>query len=299
MTRSDALRALAFLVLGIFAACGPMEVSKESMERWERERYVDPESPYGKELAAAQEARRARDGFEARLVAGGDSTEVEVWKTKDRKDDGSKGTGWFTRAMLEDDDYVLVIDSADVAGQRVWKIVDADMTGWVPAARLKRSKEPAAYPDPSTVPMGAGVDSLSQLTASPFCAAFRCALGESRENEAGEAGILVSFTGEQGWWLRTETREARLMGARLSITHRGRDTDGRARMRAHDRPFAILFVRTVLGAPCPAAEALVAEMNRPVAAGEEMPSAECGGWAFRAAQDSTHTPTLYLRRAGE
>ncbi|HEU4455606.1 MAG TPA: hypothetical protein VFR81_21255 [Longimicrobium sp.] len=91
----------------------------------------------------------------------------------------------------------------------------------------------------------------------------------------------------------------RLVGARLSIARRARDTDGRARLRAPDRPFATAFMRTVLGAPCPAGERLVSEMNRPYANEAEMSSAECGEWALQAGQDSTHVPALHLRRRGD
>ncbi|HEX8695112.1 MAG TPA: hypothetical protein VF746_22055 [Longimicrobium sp.] len=272
---------------------------EEAQKSWEERHAVDPNSRYGKELAEAQEYWRAEDGVKATLIEGEEGY-VDILKTQDGRNDGEKGYSSTVRERLYGDFTVLLLDSVRVGGEWMHRVTNGSVVGWVPASKLKRWPERPAYPDPLAVPIGAGVDSLHQLTASPFCEAFKCTLLRSLEAEGGSVLNQIAITGAWGWELQVESDGARVSGATVTISARARDAEGRVRLRLEDRRFADAVVRTILGRACPAAERLAEEsMNRPPAAGEEPPSAECGEWTLQAAQDTAHHATLRMRRQGE
>lgn len=101
------------------------------------ERHIPPEQSFREERQRAREAWEAGDGFWTTINEPGDMSTRSVWKTAERRDDGTPGIAPVVRTRLSAGHRVLLYGRPVVTkGVEMWKLTDGDTYGWISEMQL-------------------------------------------------------------------------------------------------------------------------------------------------------------------
>lgn len=114
--------------------------TREELRRLEpemQEMQVGPSSSFEAQRERARRAWEDRDGYMTTINEPGDMPTRNLWKTADRRDDGTPGIAPLVRTRLEAGQRILVYDGpAAPDGVEMWKVTDGDTFGWISALQL-------------------------------------------------------------------------------------------------------------------------------------------------------------------
>lgn len=96
-----------------------------------------PGPTFSQQRETALEAWESADGFLTTINHHSEMPDRTVWKTPDRRDDGTPGIAPIARTRVLEGQRVLIINGpSNPDGVNMWKITDGETVGWISELQL-------------------------------------------------------------------------------------------------------------------------------------------------------------------
>lgn len=103
---------------------------------------IETPSPFEREQERARSAWEEGEGYWTRINDPGDMPTRSLWKSADRRDDGTPGIAPWVRKRLSAGQRVLVYDGPVLTkGIEMWKVTDGETFGWISELQLESVPE--------------------------------------------------------------------------------------------------------------------------------------------------------------